>query len=330
MNKETSFFARAFVQTWPEGRHLLKSLKVRKNQALLVRNVPASFNTETLTIVKNENENDTSFGTVCAKVLRDASSGKANPDIRKMQSSINAIVRETQLPVHSMTLERIVPHMGRTLGAFAIELTEIGDMLENRIKTYSIEDDRLPLGTRELGGCDLKRFTDWCKGQQKLRDQRKSGLLIDPVLKSIMTDEELAELIAVLRQPRSHYSGTREPFEDIRLRGVAMPKQVESVYAVNGVIHSKIKLAKDIVWTSGEKYRASPSIEFQFDDPPPASMIARAHGRNISYLLEHPWIKPDWKITEIKQTPGFAGIAKTRIEVLLECSMELVQSQTDS
>ena len=242
--------------------------------------------------------------------------------------STKAILEEAGVDLHRLTVRKIELEKGLVIPTLEIEVTEIDDILMGVCVTRHVTPDH---GSRARGPGTATpgRLQKWASEQKLRRRMRKeTGVLMDPVLHALLTQQARYDLMAALRKnPRSPYNIVSGQWsrQQLEQNDVKLHERITSVRVSAGRIYASVRLAEDVHWVSAPMPNRKPGV--RLDQPIPDTLSSAFVGRSLQSVIDHPLIDRDWRIVQVQNNDAIPIDAHHHLGT--DCSFVPVETVSD-
>lgn len=218
-------------------------------------------------------------------------------ELRKISSEISAITNAS-----GMKLESYQPvAYQEILGGHCLTVIAKIKMIDERLDPISGTFRLSSRGRRPLDV--LKREAE----AQALRNSRKkNGIITDTMMFAALkqlpesTLERIAKLLTT-KQDVVEMENLRQAENKIKYltsKGIPVPNFIETITFKNGLLHGRIRLRDDI--TANRK-----TLLIRRDIP--QSLLNTLEGKELSQLIDHPWLPKNRKIIKVRSRESGGG-----------------------
>ena len=310
-------FAKGFASTWPEGGRFIRNITTIGDRHY-VTGIGSCIGNASVAIGVAGRTAQEDEGRLAASMLKEICSSPENTLLEEFTNRVKSIAKQSSVDVHQTRVCALMPTKHGFAPTLEIEVSEIDDVLMSKITSHRVNHESMPAARGDIGAGSPEKFMTWCSAQAKLRRMRsKTGLLIDPVLKSMLSEADLERLVAHLRKDpinRGHFVKSQWRNDDLRGNSIDIPSTIESVHPRDGIINAKIHLSPDVVWET--KHRSLGWAAIELKKTLPASVIQGLAGKRLCEVIDHPLFERTWKIRKIKTSPL---IALRGLEIHIAC-----------
>lgn len=314
---KTHPFAKGFVSAWPEGGRLIRKITTIGDRHYAT-GIGSCIGDASVAIGVAGRTAQEDEGRLAASMLKEICSSPESKLLEEFTNRVKSIAKQSSVDVHRTRVCSLMPTKDGFAPTLEIEVSEIDDVLMSKIVTRRVNHEDMPSGRGDIGAGPPITFIGWCSTQAKLRKMRsKTGLLIDPVLKSMLSEDDLEKLIAHLRKDPingGHFVRSQWRNDDLSGNGIDIPSTIESVHPRDGVINAKIHLSPEIVWET--KHRSLGWAVVELKKTLPASVIQGLVGKRLCEVIDYPLFDREWKIRKVKTSPL---IALRGLEIHIAC-----------
>lgn len=210
-------------------------------------------------------------------------------------------LKDAGIDLHRLSVRKIELVKGLVIPTLEIEVTEIDDILMGSFVTRHVTPDH---GSRARGPGTATpgRLLKWATEQKQRRTMRTdTGVLMDPLLHALLTDQARCDLMATLRKnPRSPHDMVSGQWsrQHLEQNEVEMHERISNVRVSAGRIYATIRLAEDVRWVSAPMPNRKPGV--RLDRPIPDTLAAAFVGRPLRSVVDHPLIDHEWRIVQVQ------------------------------
>lgn len=295
-------FARGLASASPEDLSMIDRISTRGPHHVLKGGIPPLYpmNIPVGDADAEDQEKEGKRFHLILKSLRQRSeeNGRILDDLFQ---STKATLEEAGIDLHHLTVRKIGLEKGLVIPTLEIEITEIDDILMGSFVTRHVTPDH-GSRTRGPGTATPGRLLKWASEQKQRRRMRATtGVLMDPLLHALLTDQARCDLMATLRKnPRSPHDMVSGQWsrQHLEQNEVEMHERITNVRVSAGRIYASIRLSEDVRWVSAPMPNRKPGV--RLDRPIPDTLAAAFVGRPLRSVVDHPLIDHEWRIVQVQ------------------------------
>ena len=322
-------FARGLASASPSDSFMIEKMTIQRGAHVLKGGVPPLYPMDIPVgdVDAKDQEREGKRFSLILKSLRGRTKENGRILDNLMQST-KVTLKDAGVDLHRLSVKKIELVKGLVIPTLEIEVTEIDDILMGVLVTRHVTPDH---GSRARGPGTATpgRLQKWASEQKLRRRMRtETGVLMDPVLHALLTQQGRCDLITTLRKnPRSPYDMVSGQWsrQQLEQNDIELHERITSVRVSAGRIYASVRLAEDVRWISAPMPNRKPGV--RLDQPVPETLSSAFVGRSLRSVIDHPLIDRDWRIVQVQNNDAIPIDAHHHLGT--DCSFVPVETGSD-